>query len=216
MKIIVLGADGYLGWPTCIYLTSKGHEVIAVDNYLKRRIVEEVGGAPLVEMPRLSGRTRAFEEASGALMRFEELDITNFEAMDKLFGEEQPDCVVHYGEQPSGPYSMMGYKEAELTLSNNVGGTLSVIHAILKNCPDCSIVKLATMGEFGTPNTDIPEGFFEFEYNGRKETRLFPREAGSLYHTCKILETDLLHFYVRMKKLRVTDLMQGPVYCTIA
>jgi UDP-sulfoquinovose synthase len=216
MKIIVLGADGYLGWPTCIYLASKGHEVVAVDNYLKRRIVDEVGARPLIEMPRLAGRTKLFEEASGAPMRFEELDICDFAAMSKLFAEEQPDCVVHYGEQPSGPYSMMGYKEAQLTLSNNVGGTLSVTHAILENCPDCHIVKLATMGEYGTPKTDIPEGFFEFEYNGRKDTRLFPREAGSLYHTCKILETDLMHFYVRMKGLRVTDLMQGPVYGSIS
>lgn len=216
MKIIVLGADGYLGWPTCMYLTSKGHEVVAVDNYLKRRLTAEVGGAPLVEMPRLPGRTRVFEEASGANISFKELDICDFESMNTLFAEEKPDCVVHYGEQPSGPYSMMGFEQADLTLDNNVRGTLSLVHAIMKNCPDCHVVKLGTMGEYGTPKTDIPEGFFEFEYNGRKDTRLFPREAGSFYHTCKILETDLLHFYVRMKKLRVTDLMQGPVYGMIA
>lgn len=215
MKIIVLGADGYLGWPTCMYLTSKGHEVIAVDNYLKRRVTDAVGVQPLVEMPRLMGRTKRFEESSGATIRFEELDICDFGALDELFANEKPDAVVHYGEQPSGPYSMMGHSEAALTLDNNVRGTLNLIHAILNHCPDCHIVKLGTMGEYGTPKTDIPEGFFEFEYNGRKDTRLFPREAGSLYHTCKILETDLMHFYVRMKGLRVTDLMQGPVYGSI-
>ena len=216
MKILVLGADGYLGWPTCMYLTSKGHEVVAVDNYLKRRITLEVGGLPLVEMPRLGGRTKIFDEASRSLMGFAELDICDYGALCDLFEAEVPDCIVHYGEQPSGPYSMIGHAEASLTLDNNVRGTLNVTHAMLQHCPDAHLVKIGTMGTYGTPNTDIPEGFFEFEYKGRKDTRLFPREAGSLYHTCKILETDLLHFYVRMKGLRVTDLMQGPVYGTIS
>jgi UDP-sulfoquinovose synthase len=215
MKIIVLGADGYLGWPTCMYLTAKGHDVIAVDNYLKRDLTAKTGGAPLVEMPRLPGRTKLLEDVTGAGLRFEEMDICNFEALNDLFADEKPDVVVHYGEQPSGPYSMIGHEEAALTLHNNVGGTLNVVHAILNNCPDCHLVKLGTMGEYGTPTCDIPEGFFEFEHNGKKATRLFPREAGSLYHTTKILDTDLIHFYVRMKKLRVTDLMQGPVYGAI-
>jgi len=567
MKIIILGADGYLGWPTCMYLTAHGHDVVAVDNYLKRKITDEVGGAPLVEMPRLGGRTKILEEATGRTVSFAELDIRDYLALSDLFAEENPDVILHYGEQPSGPYSMKGHDEASLTLDNNVRGTLNVIHAMLGHCPDAHLVKLGcyssdtevltdrgwvlftelsksdkvcclepesqaveyhhpsaiveypyegkmlrakskgvdflvtpnhrvvfkkgndkkslggieisradeisdtekiyicrggswrgkevgtftipgcttsgpggrmfkkdpidvpmdkwldflglwlsegtirrrgkggsattvrisvkkegtvnavrkamnaleiftvteytkpdgciefditnaqlaqymdtyglqpvrripqellqlssrqleilfaalmegdghvattqetgteyyfstsvgllsdvqdmclkigrvgnicshtrpapsdratehylsigtrnldvssigerrswedykgtvhcctvptgiimtrrngkvcwsgnTMGEYGTPNTDIPEGFFEFEYNGRKDTRLFPREAGSLYHTCKILETDLLHFYVRMKGLRVTDLMQGPVYGTV-
>jgi len=215
MKIIVLGADGYLGWPTVMYLKSKGHDIVAVDNYLKRKIVDEVGGAPLVSMPRLLDRSRIFEEMSGSAISVRELDVTDFEALDALFKEEMPDAVIHYAEQPSGPYSMIGHKEASLTLDNNVRGTLNLAHAVMNNCPDCHIVKLGTMGEYGTPNIDIEEGWIDIEHNGRKDRMLFPRAAGSLYHTTKILDTDLLWFYVRMKKLRVTDLMQGPVYGTI-
>jgi UDP-sulfoquinovose synthase len=215
MKIIVLGADGYLGWPTCMYLQSRGHRIIAVDNYLKRRLEDEVDSAPLVRMPHLGERSHRFEQASGGHpIAVEEIDVTDFKALDELFAEEKPDAVVHYAEQPSGPYSMMGHKEASLTLDNNVRGTLNLVHAILNNCPDCHLVKLGTMGEYGTPNIDIEEGWIDIEHNGRSDRLLFPRAAGSLYHTTKILDTDLLWFYVRMKKLRVTDLMQGPVYGT--
>jgi UDP-sulfoquinovose synthase len=212
VKIIVLGADGYLGWPTCMYLKSQGHSVIAVDNYLKRRIAKEAGGEPLLRMPRLMGRSRLFEEVSGTEVLIEELDVRDYEALDELFGEYRPDAVVHYAEQPSGPYSMIGHKQASLTLDNNVRGTLNLVHAIMNNCPDCHIVKLGTMGEYGTPNIDIEEGWLDVEHNGRKDRMLYPRAAGSFYHTTKILDTDLLWFYVRMKNIRVTDLMQGPVY----
>jgi UDP-sulfoquinovose synthase len=216
MKIIVLGADGYLGWPTCMYLKARGHDVIAVDNYLKRRLEDEVRGGPLVRMPNLMGRSRLFEDVSSATIAVEELDVTDYRALDELLADEKPDAIVHYAEQPSGPYSMIGHREAALTLDNNVRGTLNLVHAVLNNCPECHIVKLGTMGEYGTPNIDIEEGWIDIEHNGRKDRMLFPRAAGSLYHTTKILDTDLLWFYVRMKKLRVTDLMQGPVYGTIA
>lgn len=211
MKILVLGADGYLGWPTCMHLAARGHDVVAVDNYMKRNL-ETQWGNPLVETPRLAQRARIFEEVAGKTVEVRVGDVTDAAFLDSLFKGSPPDAVVHYAEQPSGPFSMASRANAMLTLQNNVGGTLNLAWSVMEHAPDCHIVKLGTMGEYGTPNTDIPEGWLEFEYKGRKDRRLFPREAGSLYHTTKILDTDLLHFYVRMAKLRVTDLMQGPVY----
>lgn len=214
MKIIILGADGYLGWPTCMYLKSKGHDIIAVDSYLKRRLEEEVSGEPLVDLPRLRERAHLFEDVTGgAQIAVEEGDCSSYEFMDRLLSEHSDvDAIVHYAEQPSGPYSMIGHREASLTLNNNVNSTLNLVFAVMNHAPDAHIVKLGTMGEYGTPNIEIEEGWIDIEHKGRKDRLLFPRAAGSLYHTTKILDTDLLWFYVRMKKLRVTDLMQGPVY----
>jgi len=132
--------------------------------------------------------------------------------MEQIFQEFSPDAVIHYAEQPSAPYSMKGYNEARRTLENNLGVTLNLIFAVLSHNPDCHIIKLGTMGEYGTPNIDIEEGWIEINHNGRKDKFLYPRQAGSLYHTTKVLDTDLLWFYVRAYGLRVTDLMQGPVY----
>ncbi|MGH7893362.1 MAG: NAD-dependent epimerase/dehydratase family protein, partial [Candidatus Binatia bacterium] len=123
-----------------------------------------------------------------------------------------PDVAIHYAEQPSAPYSMKGYDEARTTLENNLLATFNLVWAVLEGAPDCHIVKLGTMGEYGTPNIDIEEGWIEIAHNGRKDRFLYPRAAGSLYHTTKVLDTDLLWFYVRSHGLRVTDLMQGPVY----
>jgi UDP-sulfoquinovose synthase len=132
--------------------------------------------------------------------------------MEHLFETFKPECVIHYAEQPSAPYSMIGFDEARLTLQNNLGTTFNVIWAAIKHAPSCHIVKLGTMGEYGTPNIDIEEGWIEIEHKGRRDRFLYPRQAGSLYHTTKVLDTDLLWFYVRMYGLAVTDLMQGPVY----
>ena len=133
-------------------------------------------------------------------------------SLSEQFERFVPDTVIHYAEQPSAPYSMMGYDEARATLSNNLTATLNVIWAVLRHAPGCHIIKLGTMGEYGTPNIDIEEGWIDIEHKGRREKFLFPRQAGSLYHTTKILDTDLLWFYVRIYGLCVTDLMQGPVY----
>jgi UDP-sulfoquinovose synthase len=195
-----------------MHLTKQGHEVIAVDNYLKRDIEKEVGGEALIEMPKMDARAQRFAEEGGAEIKTAVVDVRDFDALRKLLSEHKPDAIVHYAEQPSGPYSMRGWNEASLTLHNNVGGTLNLVHAMLAECPDAHLVKLGTMGEYGTPGVEIPEGWFDLEFRGRTCRTLFPRQAGSFYHTTKILDTDLLWFYVRMKGLRVTDLMQGPVY----
>ena len=212
MRIMVLGADGYLGWPTAMHLAAEGHSVMVIDNYLKRTLEHQTNSESLVPLPNLDERVHLFEEMTGLHIRARIGDVDNYEFLSTLFKEFQPGAVVHYAEQPSGPYSMIGHKEAELTLTNNLSTTLNVVWAVLEHCPNCHIVKLGTMGEYGIPNVDIPEGWFDLDLNGRQQRALFPREAGSLYHTTKILDTDLLWFYTRTYGLRVTDLMQGPVY----
>jgi UDP-sulfoquinovose synthase len=123
-----------------------------------------------------------------------------------------PEAVVHYAEQPAAPYSMLNRRAATLTLENNILVTANLIFAIREFAPEAHIVKLGTMGEYGTPNIDIEEGWIEIEHKGRTQKFLYPRQASSLYHTTKIMDTDLLWFYVRIWGIRVTDLMQGPVY----
>ncbi len=212
MRILILGGDGYLGWPTAMHFAAQGHEVWAVDNYLRRRIAKETDSEALIPTPDLVERARIFKAASGNEINVVIGDCCDYGLMTRLFSEVKPDTVIHYAEQPSGPYSMMDYKAAKCTLDNNLSATFNVIWATVEHAPECHIVKLGTMGEYGTPNIDIEEGWLDIEHNGRKDRFLYPRAAGTLYHTTKVLDTDLLWFYVRTHGLRVTDLMQGPVY----
>ncbi len=212
MRILVLGADGYLGWPLCMYCSQKGHEVIGVDNYLRRNMSRELDSEALVPNPNLTQRAEVWREVSGKNIDTCIGDVTDYGFLKGIFEKYRPDGVVHLAEQPSAPYSMISRDKAAQTLVNNLVGTLNIAHAVRETNPDCQIVKLGTMGEYGTPEIDIEEGWIEIEHKGRKDKFLFPRQAGSLYHTTKIQDTDLLWFYIRTWGLRVTDLMQGPVY----
>jgi UDP-sulfoquinovose synthase len=212
MRVLVLGGDGYLGWPTSMRLSEAGHQVMAVDNYLRRRLCREESVEPLFEVPELRARARLWEEKSGKKIEVEIGDLADWTFVSSVFQSFNPEALVHYAEQPAAPYSMLDRRAAALTLNNNLSVTLNVIHAVHEFAPDCHIVKLGTMGEYGTPDIDIEEGWLEVEHKGRKQKFLYPRQAGSLYHTTKIMDTDLLWFYVRVWGLRVTDLMQGPVY----
>ena len=212
MKIIVLGGDGYLGWPTSMDLANKGHEVISIDNYSRRNIAIQTSSESLIENPNLNVRAKIFEEVTGKKIDVKIGDLRNYQFLTDIFREFQPDAVVHYAEQPSAPYSLKGYEEAHFTLKNNLEVTHNILWAIKEYAPECHLVKLGTMGEYGTPNIDIEEGWINIEHNGREGKFLFPRAAGSLYHTTKVLDTDLMWFYVRTFGLKVTDLMQGPVY----
>ncbi|KEO57107.1 hypothetical protein DT23_17210 [Thioclava indica] len=189
-----------------------GHEVAVADNYLRRLIAEKTDSEPLISTPSLSGRARRFQELSGKRIDVHIGDLADPEVMFDIVRKVQPDTIVHYAEQPSAPYSMRGFSEARETFKNNLDVTFNCIWAVKELVPECHIVKLGTMGEYGTPDIDIEEGWIEIEHKGRKDKFLFPRAAGSLYHTTKVLDTDLLWFYVRTYGLRVTDLMQGPVY----
>lgn len=212
MRILILGGDGYLGWPTAMALAANGDEVMVADNYLRRNIARQTSSEALIEGPNLHDRVRHFESVSGQQIAVRIGDCADYGFMRKLFSEFQPEAVVHYAEQPSAPYSMMDHESAQLTFHNNLQSTFNVIWSALEFVPDCHVVKLGTMGEYGTPDIDIEEGWIDITSKGRQDRFLFPRQAGSLYHTTKVLDTDLLWFYVRTYGLRVTDLMQGPVY----
>ena len=212
MRVLILGGDGYLGWPTAMDFAMRDHEVLTVDNYLRRRIAQETSSEALFNTPDLIERSALFKELTGKEILVEIGDCADSVFMLGLFRDFKPDAVIHYAEQPSAPYSMRGFGEARLTLNNNLNVTFNTIFAVLEHAPECHIVKLGTMGEYGTPNIDIEEGWIDIDHNGRSDRFLFPRQGGSLYHTTKVLDTDLLWFYVRVYGLRVTDLMQGPVY----
>jgi len=212
MRILILGGDGYLGWPTAMQLAMAGHEVTVVDNYLRRRIADETDSAALIVAPDLVERARIFATVTGKEIEVTIGDCADRTLLSNVFLHFRPEAVVHYAEQPSGPYSMSGYDAARLTIENNLATTFNLVWAVLEHAPDCHIVKLGSMGEYGTPNIDIEEGWIDVEHKGRTQRFLYPRQAASLYHTTKIFDTDLLWFYVRTHGLRVTDLMQGPVY----
>jgi len=212
MRVLILGGDGYLGWPTAMYMAARGHDVCVMDNYLRRNMAQETSSEALISTPNLHERVKLFEDKTGKPMRVHIGDCTDYRVLEHVVREFMPDSLIHYAEQPSGPYSMRGFDEAKRTIDNNLGVTFNVIWAVKEHVPDCHIIKLGTMGEYGTPNIDIEEGWLDVEHKGRSQKFLYPRQAGTLYHTTKVLDTDLLWFYVRTYGLRVTDLMQGPVY----
>ncbi len=212
MRVLILGGDGYIGWPTAMKLSAAGHEVLVTDNYMRRNLMRETDSEALFEVPNLHERARIWEESSGKTVGVEIGDLDDWDFISGVFESFKPETIIHYAEQPSAPYSMIDRRAADLTLRNNLGVTFNVIQAMNAYTPDAHLVKLGTMGEYGTPNIDIEEGWIEIDHKGRKDKFLFPRAAGSLYHTTKVLDTDLLWFYVRVWGLRVTDLMQGPVY----
>ncbi len=212
MKVLILGGDGYLGWPTAMDMAAKGHEVRVIDNYLRRNIARETCSEALMPNPNLHERAAIYQSLSGHIISVQIGDCTNFITLANTIRDFQPEVVIHYAEQPSAPYSMRGFDEASRTFHNNMGTTFNLIWAVLQYAPECHIIKLGTMGEYGTPNIDIEEGWIDVEHKGRRQKFLYPRQAGSLYHTTKVLDTDLIWFYVRTYGLRVSDLMQGPVY----
>lgn len=212
MRTLILGGDGYLGWPTAMDFASSGHDVVVADNYMRRTLAEATDSDALFATPNLRERARVFEELTGKRIEVRIADLSDPDVMFDLVRDTKPDTIVHYAEQPSAPYSMRGFKEARETFQNNLDVTFNLIWAVIQEAPNAHIVKLGTMGEYGTPNIDIEEGWIDIEHKGRSDKFLFPRAAGSLYHTTKVLDTDLLWFYVRTYGIRVTDLMQGPVY----
>jgi UDP-sulfoquinovose synthase len=212
MRVLILGGDGYLGWPTAMHLSGCGHDVALADSYFRREACLKKDLPPLYPTPGLHERAALWKDRNGGTIDVHVGDVVNYQFLSELFKDFQPEVVIHYAEQPSAPYSMLGHGEALFTLQNNLSSTLNMVYAVHEHAPDCHIIKLGTMGEYGTPNIDIEEGWLDIEHKGRKGRFLFPRQAGSLYHTTKIQDTDLLWFYVRTWGLRVTDLMQGPVY----
>jgi len=214
MRVFICGIDGYLGWTLAMYLSVRGHEVAGADSFLRRKWVEEVGGHSAIPIVSMNERLEAYKEVYGKEITFWEGDLCNYDFVLRCLKEFQPEAIVHLGEQPCAPYSQIDVEHCVFTQHNNIVGTLNLLWAMTEVCPQAHLVKLGTMGEYGTPNIDIPEGFFTIEYRGRKDTLPFPKQAGSWYHQTKVHDTHNIMFACKIWNLRSTDLMQGVVYGT--
>jgi UDP-sulfoquinovose synthase len=192
--------------------SARGHEVAVVDNFSRRRWHLERSTDSLTPIRLLDERLHAWREVSGNVIESYVGDLRDGEFTDRVVMEFRPDAVVHYGEQPSAPYSMISRRHAVETQTNNVVGTLNLLFALRDYAPGCHLVKLGTMGEYGTPNIDIEEGFIEIEHKGRKDTLPFPKLPHSLYHLSKVHDSYNIHFACRVWDLAATDLNQGVVY----
>ena len=213
MRILVLGGDGYLGWPTSMYLSARGHDVHAVDNYFRREAHRKAGTDSLTPIGEsLPARAEAWYEVTGWKIETTEGDLTDWSVVSSLFREFQPEAIIHYGEVPSAPYSVANRDQAVFTQQNNVVNTLNVLWAMRDLDYEAHLVKLGTMGEYGTPNIDIEEGFIEVKHKRRKDRLPFPKLPGSLYHCSKVHDSTNIHFACRAWGLRATDLNQGVVY----
>ena len=213
MRILILGGDGYLGWPTCMRFARLGHEVHAVDNYLRRHAHVEAGTDSLTPIAAsLPERASAFRGVTGLEIAVSEGDLLDWDVVERIFRDFRPEAIVHYGEMPSAPYSMIDREHAVFTQTNNVINTLNVLYAMAEFAPDAHLVKLGTMGEYGTPDIDIEEGFIEIHHKGRSDLLPFPKLPGSMYHLTKVHDSNNIHFACRIWGLRSTDLNQGVVY----
>lgn len=215
MKVGVLGGDGYCGWPTALYLSAKGHSVSIADNFLRRQWDHELGVQTLTPIRTLSERLATWYELTGRQIELFVGDVTDYEFVSSFFQSFEPEAVIHFAEQRSAPYSMIDRKHAAFTQVNNIVGTLNLLFAIREFNPQCHLVKLGTMGEYGTPNIDIEEGYITIEHNGRRDRLPFPKQPGSFYHLSKVHDSHNIMFACRAWGLRATDLNQGVVYGTV-
>jgi UDP-sulfoquinovose synthase len=212
MRVLILGGDGYLGWPTAMRFSGRGHDVALADNFARRRWVEEAGSDSLTPIVSLEERVTAWKEVAGKTIETHVGDIAEGTFVTDLVRDFEPDAIVHYGEQPSAPWSMKSVEHAVVTQANNVIGSLKLLWAMREHAPEAHLIKLGTMGEYGTPNIDIEEGFIEIEHKGRRDVLPFPKVPGSLYHLSKVHDSHNIHFACRVWGMRATDLNQGVVY----
>jgi UDP-sulfoquinovose synthase len=215
MRIAVLGGDGYCGWATALYLSKKGHPVAVVDNFSRRQWDHELGAQTLTPIRPLSDRLSVWRQLTGNIIEPFVGDVTDYDFLSSVVREFEPEAMVHFAEQRSAPYSMIDRKHAVFTQVNNVVGTLNLLFALRELQPDCHLIKLGTMGEYGTPNIDIEEGYITIEHNGRKDVLPFPKQAGSFYHLSKVHDSHNMMFACKVWGLRATDLNQGVVYGTM-
>jgi UDP-sulfoquinovose synthase len=212
MNILVLGGDGYLGWPTALHLSALGHKVTVVDNLVRREYDREMGVESLVPIASPEERVQKWEQVSGHTVGLRIGNLTDAAFTYSVVADCAPDAVVHFGEQRSAPYSMIDREHAVYTQVNNVVGTLNLMYAIVETNPDIHLVKLGTMGEYGYPNIDIEEGFIEITHKGRTDVMPYPKQPGSFYHLSKVHDSANIMFACRVWGLRSTDLNQGIVY----
>lgn len=215
MRVMICGADGYLGWPLTLHLLAREHQVMGIDNLSRRRRAREVGcwTATPISSP--------FERYNAILKKYPDwesrletrvMNVLDYDELEYVFKKFEPEAIVHLAEQPSAPYSMIDRDHCNETMINNIIGTLNIIWCMKENAPEAHIVKLGSLGEYGQPNIDIPEGFFEIEYRGRRDTLPFPKQAGSWYHWTKIHDSGNIMYACKIWKLTSTDIMQGVVH----
>jgi UDP-sulfoquinovose synthase len=212
MRVLVIGGDGYCGWATALYLANRGHQVGILDSLVRRHWDAQLQIDTLTPIAPIQQRLARWHELTGKKIDLYVGDICDYSFLIKSLREFQPDAIVHFGEQRSAPFSMIDREHAVLTQSNNVIGNLNILYAIKEEMPDCHLVKLGTMGEYGTPNIDIEEGYITIEHNGRKDTLPYPKQPGSFYHLSKVHDSHNIHFACKVWGLRATDLNQGIVY----
>lgn len=212
MKVLVIGGDGYCGWATALYLSNRGYDVGILDSLVRRHWDNELGLETLTPIAPIQQRLQRWQDLTGKSIDLFIGDITNYEFLKKVLHQFEPNALVHFGEQRSAPFSMIDREHAVLTQVNNVVGTLNLLYAMREDFPDCHMVKLGTMGEYGTPNIDIEEGYITIEHNGRKDTLPYPKQPGSMYHLSKVHDSHNINFACRIWGLRATDLNQGIVY----
>jgi UDP-sulfoquinovose synthase len=215
MRVAVLGGDGYCGWATALYLSRKGHTVAIADNFARRQWDHELGVQTLTPIRPLSERLSVWQNLTGETIELFVGDVTEYDFMSSIVQDFEPDAVIHFAEQRAAPYSMIDRKHAVFTQVNNVVGTLNLLFALREFQPDCHLIKLGTMGEYGTPNIDIEEGYITIEHNGRRDTVPYPKQPGSFYHLSKVHDSHNIMFACKAWGLRATDLNQGVVYGTM-
>jgi UDP-sulfoquinovose synthase len=209
---MIIGGDGYCGWATALHLSARGYAVCIVDNLCRRSFDLSLGLDTLTPISSIHDRVKRWGEVSGKHIDLMIGDICDWEFFSDAVTTFKPDSMVHFGEQRSAPYSMIDRQHAVFTQHNNVIGTINVLYAIKELVPDCHLVKLGTMGEYGTPNIDIEEGYITITHNGRTDTLPFPKQGGSFYHLSKIHDSHNIHFACKAWKTAATDLNQGVVY----
>ncbi len=212
MRIIVAGGDGFCGWPTALYLSKQGHDVTIVDNMVRRKWDDELRSNSLTPILPLEERVKLWEEKTGKKIAIYDCDLMHYDFLKEIFKQVQPEAFVHFAEQRSAPYSMIDREHAVFTQTNNVVGNLNVLYAIKEVTPDCHLIKLGTMGEYGQPNIDIEEGYIKIEHKGREDVLPFPKQPGSFYHLSKVHDSHNIQFACKIWGIRATDLNQGIVY----
>jgi UDP-sulfoquinovose synthase len=212
MRVLVIGGDGYCGWATALHLSNRGYEVGILDSLVRRYWDLQLGCDTLTPIAPISHRIQRWQDLTGKSLDLFVGDINNYDFLIQSLRQFQPDAIVHFGEQRSAPFSMIDREHAVLTQVNNVVGNLNILYAMKEEFPEAHLVKLGTMGEYGTPNIDIEEGYITIEHNGRKDTLPYPKQPGSMYHLSKVHDSHNIHFACRMWGLKATDLNQGVVY----
>lgn len=212
MRVLVIGGDGYCGWATALHLSNRGYEVGILDSLVRRYWDLQLGCDTLTPIAPISHRIQRWQDLTGKSLDLFVGDINDYDFLIQSLRQFQPDAIVHFGEQRSAPFSMIDREHAVLTQVNNVVGNLNILYAMKEEFPDAHLVKLGTMGEYGTPNIDIEEGYITIEHNGRKDTLPYPKQPGSMYHLSKVHDSHNIHFACRMWGLKATDLNQGVVY----